>query len=106
LASLKGLRQTGCGRPDEIKRTILSHEYLTTSRDHRSRTRADRIDHGVRAIEDRALVSMLVDRQIPLGICPTSNLVLGVYGDKFDPAKLKALPAGSFYIEPANVNHF
>jgi len=40
---------------------------------------ADRIDHGVRAIEDPALVRMLVDRQIPLGICPTSNLVLGVY---------------------------
>ena len=40
---------------------------------------ADRIDHGVRAIEDAALVSMLVERQIPLGVCPTSNLVLGVY---------------------------
>jgi adenosine deaminase len=40
---------------------------------------ADRIDHGVRAIEDASLVAMLADRQIPLGICPTSNLVLGVY---------------------------
>jgi adenosine deaminase len=40
---------------------------------------ADRIDHGVRAIEDPELVGLLVDRQIPLGICPTSNLVLGVY---------------------------
>jgi adenosine deaminase len=40
---------------------------------------ADRIDHGVRAIEDPGLVELLVDRQIPLGICPTSNLVLGVY---------------------------
>jgi adenosine deaminase len=40
---------------------------------------ADRIDHGVRAIEDAALVDMLADRQIPLGICPTSNLVLRVY---------------------------
>jgi adenosine deaminase len=40
---------------------------------------ADRIDHGVRAIEDAALVRMLTDRQIPLGICPTSNLVLRVY---------------------------
>lgn len=28
------------------------------------------------------------------------------YGDKFDPEKLKALPAGSFFTEPANVNHF
>jgi adenosine deaminase len=40
---------------------------------------ADRIDHGVRAIEDAALVNMLAERQIPLGICPTSNLVLRVY---------------------------
>jgi adenosine deaminase len=40
---------------------------------------ADRIDHGVRAIEDAALVRMLADKQIPLGICPTSNLVLRVY---------------------------
>jgi adenosine deaminase len=40
---------------------------------------ADRIDHGVRAIEDPELVGLLVDRQISLGICPTSNLVLGVY---------------------------
>jgi adenosine deaminase len=40
---------------------------------------ADRIDHGVRSIEDSALVRMLADRQIPLGVCPTSNLVLGVY---------------------------
>jgi quercetin dioxygenase-like cupin family protein len=28
------------------------------------------------------------------------------YGDKLDPAKLKALPPGSYYTEPANVNHF
>lgn len=40
---------------------------------------ADRIDHGVRAIEDSELVGLLVDLQIPLGICPTSNLTLGVY---------------------------
>lgn len=40
---------------------------------------ADRIDHGVRAIEDPALVSLLAERRIPLGICPSSNLALGVY---------------------------
>lgn len=28
------------------------------------------------------------------------------YGEKSDPAALKALPAGSFYTEPANVAHF
>jgi adenosine deaminase len=40
---------------------------------------ADRIDHGVRAIEDANLVGLLAERRIPLGICPTSNLRLGVY---------------------------
>ena len=40
---------------------------------------ADRIDHGVRAIEDPALVELLAERRIPLGICPTSNLTLAVY---------------------------
>jgi adenosine deaminase len=40
---------------------------------------ADRIDHGVRAIEDQGLVGLLADNRIPLGICPTSNLTLGVY---------------------------
>jgi quercetin dioxygenase-like cupin family protein len=27
-------------------------------------------------------------------------------GDKFDPGKLKAFPAGSVYVVPANVSHF
>ncbi len=40
---------------------------------------ADRIDHGVRAIEDAALVGLLAERRIPLGVCPSSNLALGVY---------------------------
>ena len=28
------------------------------------------------------------------------------FGEKFDQAKLKALPPGSFWTEPANINHF
>jgi len=28
------------------------------------------------------------------------------YGDEFDESRLKALPAGSFYTEPPNANHF
>jgi adenosine deaminase len=38
-----------------------------------------RIDHGVRAIEDPALVQELAARGIVLDTCPTSNVVLGVY---------------------------
>jgi aminodeoxyfutalosine deaminase len=40
---------------------------------------ADRIGHGVRAIEDPALLTLLRDRQITLEICPTSNICLHVY---------------------------
>jgi adenosine deaminase len=42
---------------------------------------ADRIGHGVRSIEDPTLVSYLREKQVPLEICPTSNIRLGVYRD-------------------------
>ncbi len=38
----------------------------------------ERIGHGVRSIEDPPLVAHLVDRQIPLEVCPTSNVRTGV----------------------------
>ncbi|SHK07411.1 adenosine deaminase [Shimia gijangensis] len=41
----------------------------------------ERIGHGVRAIEDPALVKELVARQITLECCPGSNVVLGLYPD-------------------------
>ncbi len=40
---------------------------------------ADRIGHGVRAMEDPALLAALKERQIPLEISPTSNVRLHVY---------------------------
>ena len=43
---------------------------------------AERIDHGVRAIEDPDLVRELGDRAIPLGVCPGSNVTLGLYPDR------------------------
>ena len=40
---------------------------------------AERIAHGVRAIEDPALVEYLAQHAIPLDITPTSNICLSVY---------------------------
>ena len=40
---------------------------------------ADRIGHGVRAIEDERLLALLKERQIPLELNPTSNICLHVY---------------------------
>jgi adenosine deaminase len=38
-----------------------------------------RIGHGVRSIEDPALVEELAERGTVLEVCPTSNVVLGIY---------------------------
>jgi aminodeoxyfutalosine deaminase len=40
---------------------------------------ADRIGHGVRAIEDPHLLAVLKDRQLVLEVNPTSNICLHVY---------------------------
>lgn len=41
--------------------------------------KARRIDHGVRSVEDERLVGRLVEEQIPLTVCPLSNVKLRVF---------------------------
>jgi adenosine deaminase len=43
--------------------------------------RVERIDHGNRALEDPALVERLVAAQIPMTVCPLSNVKLCVVDD-------------------------
>lgn len=40
--------------------------------------KVERIGHGIRCIEDPALVKALRERQIPLEVCPVSNYCLGI----------------------------
>jgi aminodeoxyfutalosine deaminase len=55
---------------------------------------AERIGHGVRAIEDPHLVTYLAERQIPLEVCPWSNLCLGVYPSLLDHPLVHLSAAG------------
>ena len=57
---------------------------------------AVRIGHGVRCMEDPALVEHLRERQIPLEVSPTSNICLGVFERFGDHALPKMLDAGLY----------
>jgi adenosine deaminase len=54
----------------------------------------DRIDHGNRCLEDPALVEILVERQVPLTVCPQSNLRLAVVKRMADHPIRRMLDAG------------
>lgn len=41
------------------------------------RLKVDRIGHGIRVVEDKAALKRIVDEQVPLEVCPTSNIVTG-----------------------------
>lgn len=43
--------------------------------------KVDRVDHGVRSIEDPALVARLADSRVALTVCPLSNIKLRVFDD-------------------------
>ena len=56
---------------------------------------AERIDHGVRSEEDPALMARLIREQVPLTVCPLSNLKLCVVRDLRDHNLARLLRAGA-----------
>ena len=54
----------------------------------------DRIDHGVRCSEDQALMQRLAASQMPLTVCPLSNVRLKVYEHMSEHNILKLLEYG------------
>ncbi|MCK4797235.1 MAG: adenosine deaminase [Spirochaetes bacterium] len=50
---------------------------------------AERIGHGIAAIKDDKLIDYLVEKQIPLEICPTSNVFTGKYVKKIKEHPIK-----------------
>ena len=53
-----------------------------------------RIDHGIRSLEDAALVARLRDERIPLTVCPLSNVKLRVFDHVREHTLGKMLEAG------------
>ena len=66
-------------------------EYVYEALD---RLEVNRIDHGNRSLEDKALVQRLVDEQMPLTVCPLSNLRLAVVKNLSDHPLRRMLALG------------
>ena len=56
--------------------------------------KVERIDHGVRCLEDPALTRRLADEKIALTVCPLSNIKLCVFGKMEQHNLLQLLDAG------------
>ena len=56
--------------------------------------KVERIDHGVRCLEDARLVQRLAAERVPLTVCPLSNLKLCVVNDLADHPMKRLLQAG------------
>lgn len=57
--------------------------------------KVERIDHGVRAVEDSALVDRLVAERVPLTVCPLSNVKLCVFAQLEDHTLRQLLDRGA-----------
>ena len=55
---------------------LLGPDHVATTLD---RLTPDRLGHGVRAAEDPRLLDRLVQAEVALEVCPSSNVALGVY---------------------------
>jgi adenosine deaminase len=51
----------------------------------------ERIGHGISAIFDTELMQYLADQQIPLEVCPTSNLITKRYATRYEDHPIKVL---------------
>ncbi len=66
-------------------------EYIRTALDL---LKVERIDHGVRCLEDAALTQRLAREQVPLTVCPLSNVKLRVFDRAADHNLAQLLDAG------------
>ena len=57
--------------------------------------RPDRLGHGVRSVEDPAVLDEVVRRGVTLEVCPGSNVALGVYPDPTAVPLRRLLEAGA-----------
>ena len=66
-------------------------QYIRTALDV---LHVERIDHGVRCIDDENLMHRLASKRVPLTVCPLSNLKLQVYPDLTQHCLATLLEAG------------
>src|SRR3546814_17677652 len=82
-------------RPPRSTRTDTLFPYTTLVRSCLDHLHAGRLGHGVRVVEDPALLDRVVESGVPLEVCPVSNVALGVYSDLPSVPLTQLLDAGA-----------
>jgi adenosine deaminase len=100
-----GLDSSEVGHPpskfERVFKKAIDHGYLTVAHageegppsyiwEALDLLKVQRIDHGVRSIEDKDLMKRITDSRMPLTVCPLSNIKLRVF-DKMEDHNLKNL---------------
>jgi adenosine deaminase len=104
-----GLDSAELGRPPELFERVFARAadeglhrvahageegppgYVTAALD---RLGVERVDHGIRCLEDPSLVARLRDEGVPLTVCPLSNVALCCVGRLADHPLRRMLDAG------------
>ena len=89
-----GVRHRRAGRAAPRRPTVASCSDPRPCAPASTSLHAHRLGHGVRAVEDPALLAEIVERGIALEICPVSNVALGVYSDLTSVPLPELLAAG------------
>lgn len=71
---------------------LLGADHVEVALEHLA---PDRLGHGVRSVEDPEVLRRVVEEQVVLEVCPTSNVALGVYGSAAEVPLPRLLAAGA-----------
>ncbi|GAA1163517.1 adenosine deaminase [Ornithinimicrobium humiphilum] len=71
---------------------LLGPDHVDVALEHLG---PDRLGHGVRSAEDERVLRRVVEQQVTLEVCPSSNVALGVYGSPAEVPLRRLLDSGA-----------
>jgi adenosine deaminase len=97
IAAFSGLRDAATRLGMGLEVHAGEHQPASSVVDALDVLQSDRIGHGVTAIDDPMLLARLVREGVPLAVCPSSNVAIGIF------PSLEAHPFAAFWRAGVNM---